>query len=222
MFAARGKSGPSSRRSAHLHSALVCASRGSLRSIAYSRVSLRGARRVPQTLVVPLTGKRVRDIADRAALPHAACTISFSKTTQRRTCRPATFRRCGCAIRRPKRFPTFASSTPTRSCALGSPASSSATRATSSPIRTRTRSHADYHVWERKWEVDSLAWPVILASIYWRSTRRSRRSLRRICIARCASIVDTYGCEERHRDVQPLSLSRSSSIPTTRTTTPPA
>ncbi len=29
---------------------------------------------------------------------------------------------------------------------------------------------ADYTVWERKWEVDSLAWPVILASIYWRST----------------------------------------------------
>jgi uncharacterized protein len=29
---------------------------------------------------------------------------------------------------------------------------------------------ADYHVWERKWEVDSLAWPAVLASVYWRST----------------------------------------------------
>ena len=29
---------------------------------------------------------------------------------------------------------------------------------------------ANYHVWERKWEVDSPAWFVVLASIYWRVT----------------------------------------------------
>jgi uncharacterized protein len=57
---------------------------------------------------------------------------------------------------------------------------------------------ADYHVWERKWEVDSLSWPVVLASVYWRSTQDRtvftpdlHRALR--------TIVRTYRCEERHR-----------------------
>lgn len=56
---------------------------------------------------------------------------------------------------------------------------------------------ADYHVWERKWEIDSLAWPTVLASVYWRSTGDRtvftpdlHRALR--------TIVTTYGCEERH------------------------
>lgn len=56
---------------------------------------------------------------------------------------------------------------------------------------------ADYHVWERKWEVDSLAWPVLLAWVYWRTTSdRSiftqdlHRALRRI--------LATYSCEEQH------------------------
>ncbi|HTA54679.1 MAG TPA: glycoside hydrolase family 125 protein [Candidatus Acidoferrales bacterium] len=57
---------------------------------------------------------------------------------------------------------------------------------------------ADYHVWERKWEVDSPAWPVVLAWVYWRSTQDRtvftpdlHRALR--------TIVATYDCEERHR-----------------------
>ncbi len=56
---------------------------------------------------------------------------------------------------------------------------------------------ADYHVWERKWEIDSLAWPAVLASVYWRATRDRtvftpdlHRALR--------TIVTTYGCEEHH------------------------
>jgi meiotically up-regulated gene 157 (Mug157) protein len=56
---------------------------------------------------------------------------------------------------------------------------------------------ADYRVWERKWEIDSLAWPVVLASIYWRSMHDRQvfspdlhRALR--------SVVDTYRCEQRH------------------------
>lgn len=54
-----------------------------------------------------------------------------------------------------------------------------------------------YHVWERKWEVDSLAWPVLLAWVYWRTTADDsiltadlHSALRRI--------VGTYSCEERH------------------------
>jgi uncharacterized protein len=56
---------------------------------------------------------------------------------------------------------------------------------------------ADYRIWERKWEIDSLAWPVVLASIYWRSMRDPRvfspdlhRALR--------LVVETYRCEQRH------------------------
>jgi meiotically up-regulated gene 157 (Mug157) protein len=54
-----------------------------------------------------------------------------------------------------------------------------------------------YRVWERKWEIDSLAWPSVLASVYWRSTADRtmftpdlHRALR--------TIVTTYECEERH------------------------
>lgn len=56
---------------------------------------------------------------------------------------------------------------------------------------------ADYHVWERKWEVDSLAWPVLLAWVCWQTTHDRtiftpafHRALQRI--------VSTYTCEEQH------------------------
>jgi meiotically up-regulated gene 157 (Mug157) protein len=56
---------------------------------------------------------------------------------------------------------------------------------------------ANYHIWERKWEVDSLAWPVILAYVYIQQTNDAtiysptlHRALR--------SIVDTYRCEQLH------------------------
>ena len=29
---------------------------------------------------------------------------------------------------------------------------------------------ADYHIWERKWEIDSLAWPVLLVFVYYANT----------------------------------------------------
>jgi len=57
---------------------------------------------------------------------------------------------------------------------------------------------SNYTPWERKWEVDSLAWPVILASVYWRLTHDAtvftpdlHRALQ--------TIVTTYACEQRHR-----------------------
>lgn len=56
---------------------------------------------------------------------------------------------------------------------------------------------ANYHVWERKWEADSLAWPVLLTWVYWQYTGTRRiftpalhRALRRI--------VDTWRCEQLH------------------------
>ncbi len=56
---------------------------------------------------------------------------------------------------------------------------------------------ADYRVWERKWEVDSLAWPVILASVYWRTTR-DRSIFTPDLHAALRRIVSTYVCEEQH------------------------
>ena len=76
-------------------------------------------------------------------------------------------------------------------------------------IPTPTRSDADYTVWERKWEVDSPAWPVVLASVYWRSTRDATRLHARPASRAFARSSQTYNCEERHRSVQPLSLSVS-------------
>ena len=56
----------------------------------------------------------------------------------------------------------------------------------------------NYHAWERKWEVDSLAWPVVLASIYWRSTR-DRTVFTPDLHHALQLVVRTYDCEERHR-----------------------
>lgn len=56
---------------------------------------------------------------------------------------------------------------------------------------------ADYHVWERKWEVDSLAWPVLLTWVYWQTT--ADRSIFTSDLHRALrTIVETYSCEERH------------------------
>ena len=125
----------------------------------------------PETLVVPLTGQRVRDI-QTAQLFHTLFHDFFPEDDGRRTCRPATFRRCGCATRRRRRFRTFAFRASTRSCAarFAGVIERNARNILTDPYANAFQ--ADYHVWERKWEVDSLAWPVILASIYWRYDAR--------------------------------------------------
>lgn len=56
---------------------------------------------------------------------------------------------------------------------------------------------ADYHVWERKWEVDSLAWPVVLTWVYWRVTHDRTVFTQDLHVA-LRKIVSTYACEERH------------------------
>ena len=56
---------------------------------------------------------------------------------------------------------------------------------------------ADYHVWERKWEVDSLAYHVQLASDYWSAS--GDRSLFTPALHRSLeNVVSTYGCEQHH------------------------
>ncbi|HEY1682048.1 MAG TPA: glycoside hydrolase family 125 protein [Candidatus Tumulicola sp.] len=56
---------------------------------------------------------------------------------------------------------------------------------------------ASYHVWERKWEIDSLAWPVVLAWVYWRQTGDRRVFTPQFHVA-LRKIVDTYACERNH------------------------
>ncbi len=56
---------------------------------------------------------------------------------------------------------------------------------------------ASYHIWERKWEVDSPAWPMVLAWVYWRTT--GDRSIFTNALHRAMrQVVTTYACEERH------------------------
>jgi meiotically up-regulated gene 157 (Mug157) protein len=61
---------------------------------------------------------------------------------------------------------------------------------------------ANYHVWERKWELDSLAAPTILASVYWRST--GDRTIFTPALRRAFKIVvDTFRCEQLHNACSP-------------------
>lgn len=56
---------------------------------------------------------------------------------------------------------------------------------------------ADYHVWERKWEIDSLAWPVLLVFVYYANTR-DRSIFTPTLHSALQSIVATLQCEQRH------------------------
>ncbi|HZZ64606.1 MAG TPA: glycoside hydrolase family 125 protein [Candidatus Baltobacteraceae bacterium] len=56
---------------------------------------------------------------------------------------------------------------------------------------------ADYSVWERKWEADSLAWPVLLTWVYSESTR-SRLIFTPALHQALWRAVDTWRCEQLH------------------------
>ena len=56
---------------------------------------------------------------------------------------------------------------------------------------------ADYHVWERKWEIDSLAWPVFLVFTYYSNTH-DRSIFTPALHSAMETIVTTLECEQRH------------------------
>jgi len=60
----------------------------------------------------------------------------------------------------------------------------------------------DYHQWERKWEVDSIAWPVLLAQVYYRTTHDATVFTPDLHVA-LRQVVYTYNCEEHHRTCSP-------------------
>jgi len=56
---------------------------------------------------------------------------------------------------------------------------------------------ADYHVWEGKWEIDSLAWPVLLAFMYYANTH-DRTIFTPVFHRALQTIVATLQCEQHH------------------------
>jgi uncharacterized protein len=150
-----------------------------------------------ETLVVPLTGKRVRDI-QTAQLFHTLFHDFFLEddaTTYVQTGDiPAMWLRDSSAQTIP--YIRFQSAYPVLRARFAGVIERNARNIIADPYANAVQSN--YATWERKWEVDSLAWPVILASVYWRSTRDVMvfsTDLHRAL----ATIVQTYGCEERHR-----------------------
>ena len=150
-----------------------------------------------ETLVVPLTGKRVRDI-QTARLFHTLLHDFFLEddaTTYVQTGDiPAMWLRDSSAQTIP--YIRFQNAYPVLRARFAGVIERDARNILTDPYANAVR--ADYRVWERKWEVDSLAWPVILASVYWRSTHDATVFTPDLHRA-IGSIVDTYLCEERHR-----------------------
>ncbi len=149
-----------------------------------------------QTLVVPLTGKRVRNI-ETEQLFHTLFHDFFLEddtTTYVQTGDiPVMWLRDSSAQTIP--YVRFQAAYPILRARFAGVIERNARNILRDPYANAF--DADYHVWERKWEIDSLAWPTVLASAYWRSTRDRtvftpdlHRALR--------TIVTTYACEERH------------------------
>jgi hypothetical protein len=55
----------------------------------------------------------------------------------------------------------------------------------------------NYHTWERKWEVDSIAFPVLLAHVYLHQTHDYSILTPELHVA-LQIVVHTYGCEQHH------------------------
>jgi meiotically up-regulated gene 157 (Mug157) protein len=149
-----------------------------------------------ETLVVPLTGKRVRHI-QTAQLFHTLLHDFFLEdddTTYVQTGDiPAMWLRDSSAQSIP--YIRFQSSYPILRGRFAGVIERNARNILTDPYANAL--DADYHVWERKWEIDSLAWPVVLASVYWRST--SDPTIFTPDLHRALGlIVSTYRCEQHH------------------------
>ncbi len=150
-----------------------------------------------QTLVVPLTGKRVRDI-QTARLFHTLFADFFLEddaTTYVQTGDiPAMWLRDSSAETIP--YIRYQSAYPVLRARFAGVIERNARNILTDVYANALQS--DYHVWERKWEVDSLAWTVILASVYWRDTHDPTIFTPDLHRA-LSQIVYTYRCEEHHR-----------------------
>jgi meiotically up-regulated gene 157 (Mug157) protein len=149
-----------------------------------------------QPLTVPLTGHRTRPI-EAQTLFHTLFSDFFSEsdgTTYVQTGDiPAMWLRDSAAQTLP--YVRFAKDYPILAVRFNGVIQREAGNIRADPYANAFR--ADYTVWERKWEADSLAWPVLLAWVYANDTGRHdlytpalHRALR--------TIVDTWRCEQLH------------------------
>jgi meiotically up-regulated gene 157 (Mug157) protein len=150
-----------------------------------------------ETLVVPLTGKRVRDIVT-AQLFHTLFHDFFLEddaTTYVETGDiPAMWLRDSSAQTIP--YIRFQRPYPVLRARFDGVIQRNARNVLTDAYANAL--DAGYHVFERKWEVDSLAWPVVLAFVYWRSTG-DRTVFTGDLHRALQTIVKTYRCEEQHR-----------------------
>ncbi|HYL28064.1 MAG TPA: glycoside hydrolase family 125 protein [Candidatus Nitrosotalea sp.] len=150
-----------------------------------------------ETLVVPLTGKRVRDI-QTAQLFHTLFHDFFleddATTYVQSGDIPAMWLRDSSAQTIP--YLRFQAVYPVLRARFAGVIERNARNIVADPYTNAVA--ADYTAWERKWEVDSLAWPVVLASIYWRTTQDATIFTPDLHRA-LATIVATYRCEQHHR-----------------------
>jgi meiotically up-regulated gene 157 (Mug157) protein len=151
---------------------------------------------IAQTLIVPLTGKRTRAI-QTASLFHTLFHDFFPEddgTTYVQTGDiPAMWLRDSAAQTIP--YVRFARFYP-----VLLPRFAGVIRRDMRAINTDPYANAfqdDYHAWERKWEVDSLAWPVLLLEVYLLQTD-DRSVLTPDVHTALREIVNTYSCEEHH------------------------
>ncbi|MBV8284497.1 MAG: glycoside hydrolase family 125 protein [Candidatus Eremiobacteraeota bacterium] len=150
-----------------------------------------------QTLLVPMTGKRTRDI-QTATLFHTLFTDFFLEddtTTYVQTGDiPAMWMRDAAAQTIP--YVRFQRAYPVLHARFGGVIQREARSILTDVYANAFQ--ADYHAWERKWEIDSLSWPVVLAWVYWRVTRDRSMFTPDLHVA-LRPIVFTYTCEEHHR-----------------------
>jgi uncharacterized protein len=150
-----------------------------------------------ETLLVPLTGKRVRDI-QTASLFHTLFHDFFLEDDETTYVQsgdiPAMWLRDSSAQTIP--YIRFQTAYPVLRARFAGVIERNARNILADPYANAMQD--DYHDWERKWEVDSLAWPVILASVYWRQTH-DRTIFSPDLHRALASVVSTYACEQRHR-----------------------
>ena len=159
-----------------------------------------------ETLVVPLTGKRVRDI-QTATLFHTLFHDFFleddATTYVQSGDIPAMWLRDSSAQTIP--YIRFQTSFPVLRGRFAGVIERNARNILADPYANALTS--DYRIWERKWEVDSLAWPVVLASVYWRETH-DRTIFTSDLHRALTTVVATYECESRHRSCSHYSFAQ--------------
>jgi meiotically up-regulated gene 157 (Mug157) protein len=148
-------------------------------------------------LVIPITGKRVHDV-QAAGLFHTLFNDFFLEddaTTYVQTGDiPAMWLRDSSAQTIP--YVRFQTAFPILRSRFAGVIERNARNVLTDPYANAFQ--ADYHVWERKWEVDSPAWPMVLAWTYWHVTHDRTIFTGKLHDA-MRSTVKTYACEQRHR-----------------------